>query len=63
MDADKTEPLISMLPELVLKGVATEVRCGGCGAIELVIPIDEDEPLDAAFVANYFCDQCEGDEE
>jgi hypothetical protein len=41
----------------VMAEEATEVRCVGCGAAEFLFSLDE--PLDAPFIANYHCDECE----
>ena len=46
--------------ELILKAMASEAveaQCVSCGAVEMVIPLDE--PLDEVFLANYHCDECE----
>ncbi len=46
--------------ELILKAMASEAaetQCVSCGAVEMVIPLDE--LLDEVFLANYHCDECE----
>lgn len=43
----------------ILLAAAAEAICVSCGCTEFVVPLDGDEPLEAAFLANYICDVCE----
>ncbi|OFZ53019.1 MAG: hypothetical protein A2428_17925 [Bdellovibrionales bacterium RIFOXYC1_FULL_54_43] len=43
-----------------LAGESVEATCLKCGVAEFVIPLDE--PIDETFLANYHCDECDGDE-
>jgi hypothetical protein len=51
--SDILEIPASALPEQPL-----EARCVRCGIQEFVVALDG-PPLDAAFFANYLCDECE----
>ena len=41
----------------VLAGEAVDARCEKSGDVEQVIPLDQ--PIDAAFLANYRCNECD----
>ena len=59
MEPKEKQPAIDKLFESVLLASATEATCVDCGAQEMVVPLDGDQPLDSAFLANYVCDECE----
>ncbi len=38
---------------------AALVTCTACGVQEYVLPIEGDDPLEADFIANYLCADCD----
>ena len=53
------EEIIEEAFTAVMTDDSVEAKCIFCGEAEWIISLDPHSPLDEAFLANYYCDDCD----